>query len=69
MKAYFMFHEMPLKLYFMTCSERNVSQCILVLIIIIIIDKKTISVIIIVNMIVLIIAYCIVSDSVKEKRY
>ena len=68
MKAYFMFHEMPLKLYFMTCSERNVSQCILVLIIIII-DKKTISVIIIVNMIVLIIAYCIVSVSVKEKRY
>ena len=26
---YFMFHEMTLKLYFMKCSERNVSQCIL----------------------------------------
>ena len=26
-----MFHEMSLKLYFMKCSERNVSQCILAL--------------------------------------
>ena len=24
-----MFHEMPLKLYFMKCSERKLSQCIL----------------------------------------
>ena len=24
-----MFHEMPLKLYFMKCSERKISQCIL----------------------------------------
>ena len=24
-----MFHEMTLKLYFMKCSERNISQCIL----------------------------------------
>ena len=26
---YFMFHEMPLKLYLMKCSERKISQCIL----------------------------------------
>ena len=26
---YFMFHEMTLKLYFMKCLERNISQCIL----------------------------------------
>ena len=25
----FIFYEMPLKLYLMKCSERNVSQCIL----------------------------------------
>ena len=29
MQKYFMFHEMALKLYFMKCSERKVSQCIL----------------------------------------
>ena len=26
---YFMFHEMLLKMYFMKCSERKLSQCIL----------------------------------------
>ena len=26
-----MFHEIPLKLYFMKCSERKASQCILVI--------------------------------------
>ena len=28
----FMFHEMTLKLYFIKCSERKISQCILTLI-------------------------------------
>ena len=28
-RKYFMFYEMPLKLYFMKCSERKISQCIL----------------------------------------
>ena len=26
-----MFHEMPLKLYFMKCSERNILQCMVAL--------------------------------------